>query len=165
MSDRVNDFRRERFLRFLDPTYGLPDTDDLPRADMSFTEAYNAVAEAEPDLSVESVVSDAVDAWHERLEKELFGAWRAGYEYLHIYRDAPQPLGQRSLADTSVLGGRYVVPSHSHRPLLRDERDFQYEHTYNLTEIPDHIMRAAWNDDLEKYERLDPADDEEVDFV
>jgi len=120
-------------------------------------------AAAEP-MSLESVVSDAVDAWHDRLEKELFGAWRAGYDYLHIYRDAPQPLGRKSLAETAVLGGRYVVPSHSRDPLLGDEHGFQYLHTYDLTTVPDNVMRAAWNDDLDKYERLAPRGGDHVDF-
>jgi len=126
-------------------------------------ESANRVADSA--ASLESLVTDAADAWHERLEKELFGAWRAGYDYLHIYADEPEPLGREPLANATVLGTRYVIPSRNREPMLRDHSGIQYLHTYNFETIPDHVMRAAWNDDLEKYERLDPRGDEEVDFV
>lgn len=137
-----------------------------PRDYSRFLDAASAAGRIAYDaLSVESVVTDAVDAWHDRLETELFGAWRAGYDYLHIYADEPQPLGREPLENATVFGGRYVVPSRNREPTLRDHSGIQYLHTYDFETIPDHVMRAAWNDDLDKYERLDPAGDEEVDFV
>jgi hypothetical protein len=115
-------------------------------------ESANRVADSA--ASLESLVTDAVDAWNERLEKELFAAWRAGYDYLHIYRDEPEPLGREPLENTTVLGTRYVIPSRNREPMLRDHSGIQYLHTYDFETIPDHVMRAAWNDNLEKYERL-----------
>jgi hypothetical protein len=89
-------------------------------------------------------------AYSERMEKELHGAWRAGYDYAHVYNHL-------HIADPTRMDPytvrQYVLPSNTQAP-PKTTPDMDYSYTYDLTEVPDHVIRAAIKGELEKYERI-----------
>jgi hypothetical protein len=100
---------------------------------------------AEPADELDSIASDVAIAHAERLEYELRGAWRAGYDYVHVYQESPTP---RPLASESLEGWspptRYVLPSDRQgRP---DPNGLDYQHTYDLTSVPDGVLQEAIRD-------------------
>ena len=89
------------------------------------------------------IVTDAADraakAFAERIEQELRGAWRAGYDYVHVYDELPS--GEPG--ETFTLR-QYVLPSNGEQPPRPPE--LQYRHTYDLTSVSDAEIRAAIRD-------------------
>jgi hypothetical protein len=86
----------------------------------------------------EKITTDAAERMSrrvaERMDKELRGAWRAGYDYLHVY-DALDCNGLRS---DSFTIKQYILPSNVEQP---PRPDFAaYQHTYILD---DDVMREA----------------------
>lgn len=100
-------------------------------------------------------MQDAVDAHRERLEKELMGAWRAGYDYLHVYDNMParEDVGRGKFEITQG-----VIPSNREEP--PKSRGCVYRYTYDLTSVPDHVLRAAARGELEEYKRVKVHGDE-----
>jgi len=103
-------------------------------------------------LSLEHSVKSVVQAHAERMEYELQGAWRAGYDYLHVYREGGG-LARQDLTEQVTLG-QYVFPAHSEQPPKPPQ--LRYEYTYDLTSVPDHVIRAAVRGELDEYEQLNP---------
>jgi len=89
------------------------------------------------DLSLSNAVDDAAAAVAERMEKELHGAWRAGYDYLHVYREAGGLTTQELSEQVSIT--QYVLPSNNEHPIRPDE--LAYEYTYDIGCVPDHVIR------------------------
>ena len=89
---------------------------------------------------ITDVINDATAAMTERLDYELRGAWRAGYDYVHVYGEPP---GFRSHADVSEQFAvrQYVLPSNQEQPPRPETR--QYRYTYDLGSVPDDEIRAA----------------------
>lgn len=86
--------------------------------------------------------TDAVEqvtrAVAERMEKELFAAWRAGYDYVHVYNG----LDCRGVRMGTFSVTQYVLPSNTEqRP---EPPTASYQYTYDLTDIPGAAMREAW---------------------
>lgn len=103
-------------------------------------------------LALDTGIDDAVEALHERLEKELLGAWRAGYDYLHVYNDhGTEPLGREGLSERYTIN-QYVLPGHSERPVRPDS--LAYAYTYDLSDVPFGVMRSALRGELDKYDRI-----------
>ena len=74
------------------------------------------------------------------MEYELRGAWRAGYDYVHVYDEPPtvdpdQPFTIR----------QYALPSNGEQPPRPPE--LQYRYTYDLTSVSDAELRAAIRSD------------------
>jgi len=83
----------------------------------------------------------AAKAMRERMEQELHGAWRAGYNYLHVY-DPVEPVGR---ADTTQFAVRqYVFPAYSEHPPEPD--GVRYRYTYDIKSTPDAAIQAAVSD-------------------
>lgn len=85
----------------------------------------------------------------ERMDKELHGAWRAGYDYLHVYQE-PQThsLARESLTESFTMS-HYVLPSNNDHPTTPD--NLQYSYTYDIGSVPDHVIRAAIRGDISDY--------------
>ena len=102
------------------------------------------VADAFNTDEVEALRSDAMetvmDAVAERMEKELYGAWRAGFKYVHVY----QMLDYGGLRLETFSVKQAVVPSHTENPPKHPSA--QYLHTYDLTDVPAAALRKAWRD-------------------
>lgn len=80
-------------------------------------------------------LDELLDAYNDRLEKELRGAWRAGYNYLHVYAKR---------APTDVPSDMYsirnaVLPTDVER--LPEPEGWVYEHTYDIGGVPDDVVR------------------------
>lgn len=83
---------------------------------------------------------------NQRLEYELRGAWRAGYDYLHLYdgtqlsidpdSDGTDPPRQRFTI------GWAVIPSTHPRPPRHQVGNYRYSQTYLLDD--EHGFDATW---------------------
>ena len=82
------------------------------------------------------VVERMTRAYTERLEREILGAWRAGYDYLHVYRGEPLPDSGRPMGHKI---SRYVLPTDEKHPPKPDR--YVYEHTYCIGDTRDELMR------------------------
>jgi len=80
----------------------------------------------ERDQQLEKLVENKM----RRLEKELHGAWRAGYDRVHIYRDAD-----------NFSFDMYAYPSMKgeHEPVA----EYRYECHYDLNSASDSEVLAA----------------------
>jgi len=91
------------------------------------------------------VLTEAVEgagrAFQERLEWELRGAWRAGYDWLHVYEPI-QELARVAPGDFSVTFR--ILPSHSKTRPSPDE--LRYLHSYDLRDVSAAEVRAAVSD-------------------
>lgn len=101
----------------------------------------------DPAPGMSEAVERAVGELAEHLEYELRGAWRAGYDYLHVYDEPPgQTWGSDDFAEAFTLR-QYVYPANDGVP-RPDPDDLIYRHSYDLTSVPDDVMRAAVRGDL-----------------
>lgn len=87
---------------------------------------------------VDDAVQSAVESIAERMEKELYGAWRAGYNYVHVYKS----LDYNGLRRDAFTIGQLVLPSNTEQPPRPDTAAYQY--TYDLTAVPEAALREAW---------------------
>lgn len=73
---------------------------------------------------------EAARAQAEQLDREIHGAWRAGYNYLHVYMPmvTPHRDGRGEFAIKT-----YVLPTYSEVPPRPD--GLSYAHSYDLTEL------------------------------
>lgn len=92
----------------------------------------------EPEYTTEAIES-AIGEMGRQLERELIGAWRAGYNYLHVY----EPISKdptRNLRERFTLT-QYTFPSKARRrpspPSLR------YLYTYDIGSVPDGAIAEA----------------------
>lgn len=93
----------------------------------------------------------------ERRDRELHGAWRAGYDYLHVYQEpATHSLAREPLAESFTMS-HYVLPSNNQHPTTPDS--LEYHHTYDIGSVPDHVIRAAVRGELDEYEVREVADE------
>ena len=76
-------------------------------------------------------IRKAAEAHTEYLEKELRGAWRAGYDYLHVYSKPKTSIEELSLVT-------YVLPSNDAPPR---PPSLTYDVTYDLASVPDDVIR------------------------
>jgi hypothetical protein len=74
-------------------------------------------------------------AMNERLEKEVIGAWRAGYEYLHVHH----PIQTTNYEPISKFTVRYkVLPSN--QPAA--DPDGTYSYSFDLSDLnPELVAR------------------------
>jgi len=90
-----------------------------------------------------SVVQDAAAelAGHmaAQLEKELRGAWRAGFDYVHVYGNNPKLVGPELTEGFTVA--RYTLASNQERAPRPSGR--RYLHSYDLTSVPIDETREA----------------------
>ena len=86
-----------------------------------------------------------------RLEYELLGAWRSGYNYLHIYEPSPGQVAHRPMGSIDVT--QYVLPSNSKR--RPDPTELRYVTTYDLTSTPDDVLLAASKGELDEVDHDD----------
>lgn len=129
-----------------DPTPTAPLVFDYTKPAPGFDP--DAMLELE-DLDTD-MAAKASRSMKEQLEYELRGAWRAGYNYLHVYRDLPSrdDVGRMSWTIT-----QRVFPAYSEKPPEPD--GVEYAYTYDVTDVPDHVMRAASRGELDEYERIE----------
>jgi len=80
------------------------------------------------DGAMESLITEM----HQQLERELLGAWRAGYDYVHVYSDTLTTRGSTPPHKTFRLR-QYVLPTNSERPPTPHGR--QYAYTYDLRNV------------------------------
>lgn len=85
----------------------------------------------------DDAMREAVESITEQLEYELRGAWRAGYDYVHVY-DALQCDGVQMDA-YSIR--KAVVPAHYEHP--PKPPGYAYRYTYDLCGVSDEEVRAA----------------------
>ena len=89
---------------------------------------------------INQAMESAMEQFNEQLEKDLIGAWRAGYNYLHIYSE-PQThsLGEHGVESFTMT--QYTLPSYTkERP---DPERLDYSYTYDLTSVPDEVVMNA----------------------
>ena len=89
------------------------------------------------DDLVTDTVERAMQSLSEQLEYELRGAWRAGYDYVHLY-EPMQPMARQKLTGTLSLQ-QFVLPSHAETPPRPD--GVNYIGTYDIGAIPDSVIR------------------------
>lgn len=82
------------------------------------------------------VMERATRAMAERLDYELRGAWRAGYDYVHVYDEPPSPPESGTFALR-----RYVLPTDEERPPRPSSLIYRY--TYNIGSTPDEAIRET----------------------
>ena len=87
---------------------------------------------------IQEATTRVAEAFAERLEYELRGAWRAGYDYVHVYDEDPAKRLSRELGDSFSVS-QYVLPSNQKIPPRPDTR--RYRHTYDLTSASDAEIR------------------------
>jgi len=86
-----------------------------------------------------NLIDDAAASMNEQIEKEVRGAWRAGYDYVHVYGDHPQKsLARGDLSETFTMT-MYVLPTNQEQPPRPDTR--QYRYTFDLDSVPDDVIR------------------------
>lgn len=121
-----------------DPTLVDPDALDRVRS------AYGDVSLPDPAELV-SFETDAINAVFETIaardERELRAAWRAGYDRLDVYKKSA-PLGRNP---GQVTLDRTYVPRRDVDP-RRDPSGWQYAFSYDLTSVPDDVIRDALDD-------------------
>jgi len=86
----------------------------------------------------DNVVREQAD----RMERELRGAWRAGYDHLHVYDEVDNKLLGRDTPDMALSLTRAVLPGYEGDP-RPDPPGYAYRFTYDLTSVPDEEIRAA----------------------
>jgi hypothetical protein len=91
-----------------------------------------------------SIVTDAAHEMMlglaERMEYELRAAWRAGYDYVHVYGDGPGDIRSVEL-DEQFSVTQYILPSNQKQPPRPQTREYRY--TYDLTSVSDAEIREA----------------------
>lgn len=88
---------------------------------------------------LDDALASAIESMNEQMERELRGAWRAGYDYLHVYEPV-QPLARQELTNTLSLK-QFVLPTdYQHAPRPDGTR---YLYTYDIGAVPDTVIRAA----------------------
>lgn len=56
-------------------------------------------------------LTDTLEEFSERMDKEILGAWRAGYDYLHVYEEIPELARTDVDSLDSISFSQYVHPS------------------------------------------------------
>lgn len=89
----------------------------------------------------DDILVGAMEEYNQRLEYELRGAWMAGFDYVHIYRETEEPIGPGTELSQALTFRRWVFPTNLRNPPDPPERE--YEHTYDLAEADDDAIREA----------------------
>jgi hypothetical protein len=73
----------------------------------------------------------------QRRERELRGAWRAGYDYLNVFEPglATVPLGEQTPAQKFVIQQPTFVPSNN--------RMRHADYAYDIGAVPDDVIKRA----------------------
>jgi len=94
---------------------------------------------------VRGALESAAEAYAQRMEYELRGAWRAGYDYVHVYEKEPAPAPENLSQNLTVR--EYVLPTHG--PARPDPPGCRYRFTYDLASVPDDVIRDVVRGDLD----------------
>jgi len=89
---------------------------------------------------ISEMAEQAARATQEQLEKELIGAWRAGYDWLHLYKELPGAFVHKPLSESVTLTYR-VLPTDSPRPPRPDE--LHYIRSYDLRDVERPMVELA----------------------
>lgn len=117
-----------------------PLVSDIPGDTLDDITDHFVIGRQADDLMLDSV-DDATRRIAEREEYTLRGAWRAGYDYVHVYRpDTTPPLGRGGLTDTFSLPTNVLDPTNDPEPNGHWGR---YLYTYDIGGVPDAEIRAA----------------------
>lgn len=88
---------------------------------------------------MDDTIQDAITEMSAQMDYELRGAWRAGYNWLHVY-DKP---ADRTIADTDERMlfrlSMYVHPSYQKEPPQPD--DLVYRYSYELNDLSRELVR------------------------
>lgn len=90
-------------------------------------------------------IDDAMRTVQEQMDYEVRGAWRAGYDYLHVFEENPLhdvALGTRDLSEEAVTFTQYTYPSDSDEPKRLEHDGIVYSYSYDFTATPDHVIRG-----------------------
>lgn len=84
----------------------------------------------------QDAMENAVRETQQEMEREIHGAWRAGYNYVHVYR----PIVNLARADPTeqFTLTQYTLPS-NYPPIHPD--GLQYEYSFDLSSVPDDVVR------------------------
>jgi hypothetical protein len=105
-------------------------------------------ADTDTPVPESQTLKKARDAIAEQLEKELRGAWRAGYSYVHIYSPT---LGDFD-SDATVTIKKGALPSDSKEPPRRCTGEWVYRYSYDIDAVSDDKIRRAVRGELDRYE-------------
>lgn len=75
---------------------------------------------------MDDVIDNVAKGFNEQLERELWGAWRAGYDYLHVYSNQESMYEPSESFSISML----IFPAYSEKP--PKPGDLIYHYTYVL---------------------------------
>lgn len=89
------------------------------------------------------VVDDLVRASAEREEYMLYGAWRAGYDYVHVHN--PTAPMHTDGGGEYVTVSRKLIPSNAPKP--HRPAGYVYAFTYDLTDLSVGEVRAVMDGD------------------
>ena len=73
----------------------------------------------------------------ERMDYELRGAWRAGYDYLHVY----DTLACEGLRGDPFSVQQAILASNGEEP--PEPPGYRYKYTYDIGAVDDAVIRAA----------------------
>jgi hypothetical protein len=96
----------------------------------------------------EEPIAEAAESMAERLEKELRGAWRAGYDRVDVYDDMPTNAEVQSM-QWSI--SQYAHPANDGDPRPNPD-GMVYRYSYDLTSASDEKFRQAIRGELDVLE-------------
>lgn len=95
-----------------------------------------------------SAIEEIARSMSERLDKEIVGAWRAGYDYLHVYDNVGQ---MGTYEDQVPMGGfmvkKGVLPSNTKKAISTGDWVYRYTYELNDEEIREAMERTHWGEE------------------
>lgn len=85
-----------------------------------------------------------IEAYQRKLDRHLRGAWRAGYDYLHIYTEGQAYELSREVDASPFKMDTVVFPSNTKRRPNPD--GYRYMHTYDIASADDDEIRRVVRD-------------------
>lgn len=100
-----------------------------------------------PDIDT-SVTDGITKRIAERREYALRGAWMHGYHYVHVF-DTPTELTTFEQGNPTVKLPLFVPAYDASHP--REYAGRKYNYTYDLKSVPDDVIKAAIDGELQEY--------------
>lgn len=100
--------------------------------------------------AIDSHTHRVAQAIAEREDYALRGAWMYGYPYVHVFESTglTDPLGRQEPHDRFTVKLPVYMPAYE-KGHPQEYADRTYSHTYDFESIPDRVLKAAMNGELD----------------